>query len=129
MKYQSVYELNRVQQYIMQMRPILRKQATIFRWNKGSQDACRTKRERDRNDPFSGRTKDNVDVVWLCPKDTRYQMKLVERDDTFDYYAVRIPLTTERFSYYFEVRVRIAKLLLYAHLLWCDKRGQGTVFL
>ena len=27
MKYQSVYELNRVQQYIMQMRPILRKQA------------------------------------------------------------------------------------------------------
>ena len=35
--------------------------------------------------------KDNVDVVWLCTKDTRYQMKLVERDDTFDYYAVRIP--------------------------------------
>ena len=52
MKYQSVYELNRVQQYIMQMRPILRETGFIFRWNKRLQDACRTKRERDRNDPF-----------------------------------------------------------------------------
>ena len=102
MKYQSVYELNRVQQYIMQMRPILRKQALF---SDGTKD-YRMPAEPKENEIVTIRfrtAKDNVDVVWLCTKDTRYQMKLVERDDTFDYYAVRIPLTTERFSYYFEV--------------------------
>ena len=84
------------------MRPILRKQALF---SDGTKD-YRIPAEPKENEIVTIRfrtAKDNVDVVWLCTKDTRYQMKLAERDDTFDYYAVRIPLTTERFSYYFEV--------------------------
>ena len=30
---ESVYELNRIQRYIMQMRPLLKKNATFFGWN------------------------------------------------------------------------------------------------
>ena len=92
-KQQSIYELNRIQQYIMQMRPILRKQALF---SDGTKD-YRIPAEPKENEIVTIRfrtAKDNVDVVWLCTKDTRYQMKLAERDDTFDYYAVRIPLTT-----------------------------------
>lgn len=102
MKYQSIYELNKVQQYIMQMRPILRKQALF---SDGTKD-YRTPAEPKENEKVTIRFRtacNNVDVVWLCTKEKRYQMTLAERDDTFDYYSVEIQLGTEVFCYYFEI--------------------------
>lgn len=102
MKYQSVYELNKVQQYIMQMRPILRKQALF---SDGTKD-YRIPAEPKENEKVTIRfrtAKNNVDVVWLCSEGNRYQMTLCDSDDTFDYYAVEIQLGTETFRYNFEI--------------------------
>lgn len=64
-KQQSIYELNRIQQYIMQMRPILRKRALF---SDGTEDY------RSPAEPKAGElvtirfrtARDNVDAVWLC---------------------------------------------------------------
>ena len=108
MKYQSIYELNRVQQYIMQMRPVLRKHALF---SDGTKD-YRNPPEPNENEKVNIRfrtAKDNVDVVWLCTKDERYQMYLAESDETFDYYAVDIQLNTKAFEYYFEIASGLLK--------------------
>lgn len=64
-KQQSIYELNRIQLYIMQMRPILRKRALF---SDGTEDY------RSPAEPKAGElvtirfrtARDNVDAVWLC---------------------------------------------------------------
>ena len=73
----SVYELNRIQQYIMQMRPVLKKEA-LFSYG--------TKDYRDPTEPEAGekvtirfRTgRNNVDIVWLCTDCEHYKMKKTE---------------------------------------------------
>lgn len=70
----SVYELNRIQQYIMQMRPVLKKEALF---------SDGTKDYRDPTEPEAGekvtirfRTgRNNVDIVWLCTDCEHYKMK------------------------------------------------------
>lgn len=102
MKYQSIYELNKVQQYIMQMRPILRKNALF---SDGTKD-YRFPVEPKENEVVTIRFrtfKNNVDVVWLCGNGKKYMMKKAESNLTFDYYSVDIQLGTEPFSYYFEI--------------------------
>ncbi len=102
MKYQSVYELNKVQQYIMQMRPILRKHALF---SDGTKD-YRIPMEPKENETVTIRFrtyKNNVDVVWLCSGGKKYQMAKAETTETFDYYSVDIKLGTEMFCYYFEI--------------------------
>ena len=98
----SVYELNRIQQYIMQMRPVLKKEALF---------SDGTKDYRDPTEPEAGekvtirfRTgKNNVDIVWLCTDCEHYKMKKTESDREFDYYAVELTMGEEPFYYYFEV--------------------------
>lgn len=102
MKYQSVYELNKVQQYMMQMRPILRRKALF---SDGTED-YRSPAEPKENETVTIRFrtfKNNVDVVWLCSGGKKYQMTKAESTETFDYYAVDIKLGTEAFCYYFEI--------------------------
>lgn len=102
MKYDSIYDLNKVQQYIMQMRPILRKRALF---SDGTAD-YRIPEEPKENElvTIKFRTgRGNVDVVWLCSKGEKYQMHVAESDDTFDYYAVDIMMSRDTFSYYFEI--------------------------
>lgn len=98
----SVYELNRIQQYIMQMRPVLKKEALF---------SDGTKDYRDPTEPEAGekvtirfRTgRNNVDIVWLCTDCEHYKMKKTESDCEFDYYAVELTMGEEPFYYYFEV--------------------------
>ena len=101
-KEHSVYELNRIQQYIMQMRPVLKKEALF---------SDGTKDYRDPTEPEAGekvtirfRTgRNNVDIVWLCTDCEHYKMKKTESDHEFDYYAVEMTMGEEPFYYYFEV--------------------------
>ena len=98
----SVYELNRIQQYIMQMRPVLKKEALF---------SDGTKDYRDPTEPEAGekvtirfRTgRNNVDIVWLCTDCEHYKMKKTESDHEFDYYTVEMTMGEEPFYYYFEV--------------------------
>lgn len=102
MKYHSVYELNKVQQYIMQMRPVLRKQVLF---SDGTAD-YRIPAEPQEGESVTIRfrtARDNVDVVWLCSNGERHQMELEERDDTYDYYRTQIRLGSEPFTYDFEI--------------------------
>lgn len=102
MKHKSVYEINRTQQYIMQTRPVLKKEALF---SDGTKD-YRTPAEPKENETVTIRfrtARDNVDRVVLCTEENRYEMKLAECDGTFDYYAVEVALGTQAFSYYFEI--------------------------
>lgn len=102
MRYQSIDQLNKVQQYMMQMRPLLRKQALF---SDGTKD-YRIPPEPKENETVTIRfrtAKYNVDRVYLCTKEKQHIMKLVEQDEDFDYYAVDIALGMDSFSYYFEV--------------------------
>ena len=101
-KQQSIYELNRIQQYIMQMRPILRKRALF---SDGTEDY------RSPAEPKAGElvtirfrtARDNVDAVWLCTEQKKYFMEKTESEGLFDYYSIEIRMTEEHFSYYFEI--------------------------
>lgn len=98
----SVYELNRIQQYIMQMRPLLKKNALF---SDGTAD-YRYPAEPEAGDKVSIRfrtARDNVDIVWLCSGDSRYKMKITESRDEFDYYEVSVTVPDQTFRYYFEV--------------------------
>lgn len=102
MKYQSIEKLNRVQQYIMQTRPILQKEALF---SDGTKD-YRIPAEPKENEWVTIRfrtAKDNVDMVLLHTNGHAYQMRLGESDGTFDYYYAEISLGTDVFSYYFEI--------------------------
>lgn len=102
MKHKSAREINQMQRYIMQMRPILNKEALF---SDGTADYRSPVEPKEREDvTIRFRTaKNNADLVWLCTDENRYPMQLAESDETFDYFSVRISLGTEPFSYYFEV--------------------------
>ena len=73
---ESVYELNRIQRYIMQMRPLLKKNALF---SDGTAD-YRQPVEPDAGDEVTVRfrtARDNVDIVWLCTGDKKYKMKKI----------------------------------------------------
>lgn len=101
-KEESVYELNRIQQYIMQMRPLLRKDAL---YSDGTADY------REPMEPEAGETvtvrfrtaRDNVDIIWLCCGEMRFKMKKAETEEEFDYYSVELQIGEDPLHYYFEV--------------------------
>ncbi len=98
----SNYELGLKQQYMMQMRPVLKKRALY------SDGTARfvTPSEPKAGEEVTIRFRtgiDNVDMVWLISGDKKLAMNKVERKGEFDYYEVKITLGTELFSYYFEV--------------------------
>ncbi|MEH2943963.1 glycoside hydrolase family 13 protein [Lachnospiraceae bacterium KK002] len=98
----SIYELNQRQQYMMQMRPLLRKHALF---SDGTRDY--------RNPPEPGvnekvtltfRTaKNNVDIVWLCTEQGKVPMDKEETRGEFDYYRTQVQLETAEYRYYFEI--------------------------
>ena len=99
---ESVYELTRIQRYIMQMRPLLKKNALF---SDGTAD-YRQPVEPDAGDEVTVRfrtARDNVDIVWLCTGDKKYKMKKTETGGAFDYYEVKFTLGEEPFYYYFKV--------------------------
>ncbi|MCD8231190.1 MAG: glycoside hydrolase family 13 protein [Clostridiales bacterium] len=102
MKYDSTQQFYSIENYILQMRPILYKHALF---SDGTADyriptepkpgeAVRIRFRTDAN---------NVDLVILYHGEDSYEMHLAESDGQFDFYETEIQLGTERFSYYFEV--------------------------
>lgn len=96
------YELNRKLEYMMKMRPLLKKSALF---SDGTSDY------RDPMEPNAGdlvtirfRTaKDDVDAVWLCIDDARLKMERYETEDNFDYYRAQVEMTESAVSYYFKI--------------------------
>ena len=98
----SIYELNQRQQYMMQMRPLLRKHALF---SDGTKDYRNPPEPNENEDvTLTFRTaKNNVDIVWLCSGPVRTSMEKEETRGEFDYYRIKVPLGTEQYQYYFEV--------------------------
>lgn len=102
MNQKSIYDLNQIQRYMMQMRPVLSKGALF---SDGTKD-YRIPPEPKENEKVTIRfrtKRDNVDMVWLCTPEHKYRMEKTESENGFDYYAVEIQLGRENFSYYFKV--------------------------
>lgn len=98
----SIYELNKIQQYIMQMRPILRKRALF---SDGTAD-YRQPEEPEKNEKVTIRfrtARDNVDIVWMWHNGEKREMTKTETEGEFDYYSITVQLREESYYYYFEV--------------------------
>lgn len=102
MKYNSAQQFYSVENYILQMRPILHKNSLF---SDGTADyripaepkANETVRIRFRTDV------NNVDLVILHHDGESYEMSVAESDGQFDFYEAQIQLGEEQFGYYFEV--------------------------
>ena len=102
MDQKSIYDLSRIERYMMQMRPVLSKKSLF---SDGTED-YRSPSQPKENEKVTirFRTKvNNVDMVWLCTKERKYRMERTESEHGFDYYSIEIQLGTEAFSYYFKV--------------------------
>ena len=102
MNQKSIYDLSRIERYMMQMRPVLSKKALF---SDGTKD-YRSPAEPRENDKVTIRfrtKRDNVDMVWLCSGEKKHRMKRTETKWDFDYYSVEIQLGSEPFFYYFKV--------------------------
>lgn len=102
MNQKSIYDLSRIERYMMQMRPVLSKKALF---SDGTKD-YRSPAEPRENDKVTIRfrtKRDNVDMVWLCSGEKKHRMKRRETKWDFDYYSVEIQLGSEPFFYYFKV--------------------------
>lgn len=102
MNQKSIYDLSRIERYMMQMRPVLSKKALF---SDGTKD-YRSPAEPRENDKVTIRfrtKRDNVDMVWLCSGEKKQRMKRTETKWDFDYYSVEIQLGSEPFFYYFKV--------------------------
>ena len=102
MNQKSIYDLSMIERYMMQMRPVLSKEALF---SDGTKD-YRSPAEPRENDKVTIRfrtKRDNVDMVWLCSREKKQRMKRTETKWDFDYYSVEIQLGSEPFFYYFKV--------------------------
>ena len=102
MNQKSIYDLSRIERYMMQMRPVLSKKALF---SDGTKD-YRSPAEPRENDKVTIRfrtKRDNVDMVWLCSREKKQRMKRTETKWDFYYYSVEIQLGSEPFFYYFKV--------------------------
>lgn len=102
MKQFSIYELNQRQQYMMQMRPLLRKHALFSDGTKDYRNPPEPKENEKVTITFRT-ARDNVDIVLLWHEGQQYSMKKTESDREFDYYQVTVQLGTDKYDYHFEV--------------------------
>ena len=102
MTYDSVQKFNSVENYILQMRPTLRKRALF---SDGTAD-YRMPPEPKAGDTVKIRFRtaaDNVDLVVLCHEDEHIEMYLTDCDRDFDYYEAEIRVGEEQYKYHFEI--------------------------
>ena len=102
MESKSIYELNRIQRYMMQMRPVLYKQVLFSDGTADYREPPEPKEGEEVTIRFRTK-KDNVDAVFLCGNGQEYQMKKIETCEEFDYYAYTVVMTDQPFDYYFQV--------------------------
>lgn len=102
MKYDSVQKFNSVENYILQMRPILRKRELF---SDGTSD-YRIPPEPKAGEHVKLRFRtaaDNVDLVVLCHEDERIEMQIADRESDFDYYEAEVQVGNEPYKYHFEI--------------------------
>ena len=95
-------DITRKMQYILNMRPVLNKDAFF---------SDGTRYYRNPAEPKTGETvmisfrtqKNNVDAVYLVSGGKKRRMKIYKTVKGFDYYAVRIVMPDEVFRYHFEI--------------------------
>ncbi|MEG0962106.1 MAG: glycoside hydrolase family 13 protein [Lachnospiraceae bacterium] len=97
----SNYELNQKLQYMMQMRPLLRKRA-LFADATGDYRNPPEPKENEEVTLTFRTAKNNVDIVWLWLENQKHIMKKEETEGEFDYYRIKVQLNTEPVYYYFE---------------------------
>ena len=102
MNQKSIYDLSRIERYMMQMRPVLSKKALFSDGTKNYRSPAEP-RENDKVTIRFRTKRDNVDMVWLCSREKKQRMKRTETKWDFDYYSVEIQLGSEPFFYYFKV--------------------------
>ncbi len=127
-KESSVYELNRIQRYMMQMRPVLKKEALF---SDGTAD-YRMPPEPEAGEEVTIRFrtgKNNVDIVWLCTEDKHYEMEKTETDGEFDYYSRKITLGEETFYYSFEVASGLLHVFYDRYGVSKEKRNDYLFFI
>ena len=127
-KESSVYELNRIQRYMMQMRPVLKKEALF---SDGTAD-YRMPPEPEAGEEVTIRFrtgKNNVDIVWLCTEDKHYEMEKTETDGEFDYYSRKVTLGEETFYYSFEVASGLLHVFYDRYGVSKEKRSDYLFFI
>ena len=127
-KESSVYELNRIQRYMMQMRPVLKKEALF---SDGTAD-YRMPPEPEAGEEVTIRFrtgKNNVDIVWLCTEDKHYEMEKTETDGEFDYYSRKVTLGEEIFYYSFEVASGLLHVFYDRYGVSKEKRNDYLFFI
>ena len=127
-KESSVYELNRIQRYMMQMRPVLKKEALF---SDGTAD-YRMPPEPEAGEEVTIRFrtgKNNVDIVWLCTEDKHYEMEKTETDGEFDYYSRKVTLGEETFYYSFEVASGLLHVFYDRYGVSKEKRNDYLFFI
>ena len=95
MKYDSVQKFNSVENYILQMRPILRKRALFSDGTSDYRIPAEPKAGEHVKLRFRTAT-DNVDLVVLCHEDKRIEMQIADRESDFDYYEAEVQVGNER---------------------------------
>ncbi|MGN0483670.1 MAG: glycoside hydrolase family 13 protein [Lachnospiraceae bacterium] len=103
MKEQSKIELFQIQQYMMQMRPILKREAIFSDGTADYRDPVEPEQNQEVKVRFRT-AKQNVDAVWIRTEQEKRLMKKVETDENFDYYEVRVLVGENPFYYYFELQ-------------------------
>ncbi len=102
MKYDSISQLYNTGKYILQMRPILHKNALF---SDGTAD-YRIPPEPEKNESVRIRFRAdaaNVDAIILCHGEERFEMNIAESDGQFDFFETEIRLGEAEFRYHFEV--------------------------
>ena len=104
MEWNKIQYLNKVQYYILGMRPVFRPSALFS----DETDNYVTPMEPEIGETVTIRfrtKKDNVDAVYLRYDDQSQIMVFDKEDRYFDYYKIDVPMGTKAFTYCFEVRV------------------------
>ncbi len=98
----TVYELDRKLEYMMGMRPVLKKRALFSDGTKDYREPVEPKAGDEVTIRFRA-AKDNVDIVWLCVGEDRLRMEKYETCGEFDYYRATISVQEDTVSYYFRL--------------------------
>lgn len=102
MEQKTIYELNMIQRYMMQMRPVLNRQGLFSDGTPDYREPAEPKAWEDVTIRFRTK-KDNVDAVYLCAGDESILMEKTESCDGMDYYACTVTMTDQLFTYCFKV--------------------------
>ena len=102
-------------QYILNMRPVLNKQALFSDTTQDYVTPCEPRLKEKVTIKFRT-AKNNVDAVYVVSGEKSFEMTKTEMDSMFDYYSCVISMDEKIFGYYFKI---------YAGKVWCYYNSRG----